>query len=345
MTIKYVDLFCGIGGFRLAADLLSQDFGGLMPVASSDFDPLCEKFYKHSFGSEELFINDVNDIKTDSTFPMQDHLVELPDFDLLLAGFPCQPFANIGHRLGLDDPRGTLIFKICDILRSYQPKMFLLENVQKLRNLGKGETLAMIVNELELAGYHTHILDLCASDFGVPQQRRRIFFCGIRKDSGKKKILPSLQSISLSDSNYPTTWHLLERDMDEDHIIPSQTRKTVLRRNIKWQGDIRIDRAISRPITATMAKWHRANQDNYFSERYIFGGEPNSDHSRDACENDVIRRISPLEGFRLQGFPDHFEKLRVKLGCRYTATYRLIGNAVPVPLAKAAMANLLQGYA
>lgn len=345
MTIRYVDLFCGIGGFRLAAGLLNHDFGGLIPVASSDSDPLCKKFYQRSFGSDELFIDDVNNIRTDLTFPTDDQLIDLPDFDLLLAGFPCQPFANIGHRLGLDDPRGTLIFKICDILRSYRPKLFVLENVQKIRHLGKGETLAKIVGELELAGYHTHILDLCASDFGVPQQRRRIFFCGVRKDTKKKGTLPTLQRTSRNNGLYPTTWHLLERSLDKDHIIPFKTRKTVLRRNIKWQGDIRIDRAISRPITATMAKWHRANQDNYFSERYIFGEKPNPDHSRDACENDIVRRISPLEGFRLQGFPDHFEQLRLNLECRYTPTYRLIGNAVPVPLAQAAISNLLEEYA
>ena len=181
MTIRYVDLFCGIGGFRLAAELLSNNFGKLEPVASSDIDPLCKKFYQKTFGSAELFIDDVNNIRTDASIPSNDQMFELPPFDLLLAGFPCQPFANIGPRSGLNDPRGTLIFKICDILKSYQPKLFVLENVQKLRNLGKGETLERIVRELELTGYHTHVLDLCASDFGVPQQRRRIFFCGIKK--------------------------------------------------------------------------------------------------------------------------------------------------------------------
>lgn len=345
MTIRYVDLFCGIGGFRLAAELLSDNFGGLEPVASSDIDPLCKKFYQKAFGSEEPFIDDVNNIRTDASIPSNDQMLELPPFDLLLAGFPCQPFANIGPRSGLDDPRGTLIFKICDILKSYQPKLFVLENVQKLRNLGKGETLERIVCELELAGYHTHVLDLCASDFGVPQQRRRIFFCGIKKGAQRRSSLPTPERLSLKDSLFPTTWHLLERDVSADHIIPPKTRNTVLRRNAKWQGDIRIDRAISRPITATMAKWHRANQDNYFSERYIFGDEPNPNHSRDASSDDIVRRITPLEGFRLQGFPDRFEQLRLGMGCKYTATYRLIGNAVPVPLARAVISNLLNEHA
>jgi DNA (cytosine-5)-methyltransferase 1 len=108
-------------------------------------------------------------------------------------------------------------------------------------------------------------------------------------------------------------------------------------------GDVNIDNHIARPITASMSKWHRANQDNYLSEKYIFGNDPYN-RPKVNLKTEKIRRITPLEGFRIQGFPDKFEKIRLDLGLSYSASYRLIGNAVPVDLVSSVVEHYISSY-
>jgi DNA (cytosine-5)-methyltransferase 1 len=110
-----------------------------------------------------------------------------------------------------------------------------------------------------------------------------------------------------------------------------------------WEGDVNIDNPIARPLTATMAKWHRANQDNYFSETYIAGTDPYKRPTVD-LETEPIRRITPLEGFRLQGFPDEYAKIASNLGLSYSTQYKLIGNALPVNLAHVVIEHFLNSY-
>lgn len=128
--------------------------------------------------------------------------------------------------------------------------------------------------------------------------------------------------------------------MPVKHIVPTGSRRTIFTRNEKWMGDLEIDRAIARPICATMGKWHRANQDNYFTEHYVFsegGVKPlRFDYLRDA-----VRRLTPLEAFRLQGFPDTFNAHYIQMGISPTPAYKTIGNAVPVDLAAEVISNLL----
>lgn len=339
--MRYVDLFSGIGGFRQAAE--TADIGGhkLSPVAWSDVDPVCARFYQEAFNtSGELYFDDVREVSRSPTRGAD----RLTGFDVLFGGFPCQPFANIGQGGGLGDPRGQLFFEIITILKRFTPSFFILENVQKLRNHDRGDTLARVIGMLDLAGYHVLAWDLCASNYGVPQQRRRLFFCGARKADFQRLEVLVPRRVDPERSAYPSTWHLLERRMPHDHLVPAGTRDTVLRRNPKWQGDLEIDRKIARPLTATMAKWHRANQDNYFSEAYVLGefaggGKPCVD-----LETVPIRRITPLEGFRLQGFPDRFDEIRRILGLKSTPAYRLIGNAVPVSMARRVIESFIGSY-
>lgn len=139
--------------------------------------------------------------------------------------------------------------------------------------------------------------------------------------------------IDLKTAKYPTTWHLLEKgEVDPKHYIPEGSRKTILTKPHNWQGDVNIDNPIARPLTATMSKWHRANQDNYFSDSYIHSLEPYVRPAID-IDNEPIRRITPLEGYRLQGFPDEYADIASELGISYSAQYKLIGNALPVDLA------------
>lgn len=344
--LRSVDLFAGIGGFRLAADRLSFK---VKTVASVEIDPRCRQLYRAVLAKEdldELAIEDVCSIFA-SESKHGPGRAKLPSFDLLMAGFPCQAFSNIGLRGGMEDPRGQLFFRILDILVHYKPTYFVLENVQKLSTIGRGSLLKEVVSHLEGAGYHVHLWDLHADRYGLPQQRRRLFFCGVSKRySRAKALLSAPPEVPRELWRYPTSWHLLERAMPPRHIVPLGTRKVILRRNPKWMGDLVVNRAIARPITATMHKWHRANQDNYYTDAYVMAERPdvavgiNPDQVGDA----PLRRITPLEGFRFQGFPDSFAKASDELSLPLATQYRMIGNAVPVDLAHSVLKHFLESY-
>jgi len=337
--MKFVDLFAGIGGFRQAAQrALGSD---ATCVAWCESDPLCQRLYRLAYrSSQEVHVDDVRRIASGKRCA-----VDLPPFDALFAGFPCQSFSNVGKRTGLNDSRGELFFDILRILNVYKPKMFVLENVQKIKTIEGGQLLERMVADLRRAGYLVNTWDMLASAYGVPQQRRRIFFSGRLQSSISDKLnLPLPDPISVEEWRYPTAWHLLENEMNPRHLIPLKTRETVLRKNPKWAGDLQIDRAIARPITASMSKWHRANQDNYYSQTYIEQGgkQPFQPPSVDWA-SEPIRRITPLEGFRLQGFPDQMVSFANSLNIAFSPLYRLIGNSVPVPMAEAAIRQTLRG--
>tara|TARA_B100000686_G_C16800296_1_gene985481 strand:- start:3517 stop:4548 length:1032 start_codon:yes stop_codon:yes gene_type:complete len=332
-TIRVFDAFSGIGGFRAGVEGAMSNERKFKFVAASDSDQLCKDFYERFYNtSNERFFDDIEKVHTSSNKTQK----ILPDFDLLLGGFPCQPFANIGKLGGLNDNRGTLIFRICDMLKFYQPKYFILENVQKIRNLGKGQTLEAIKDLLKQAGYSICLWDLCASDYGVPQQRRRMIFCGVKDIRPSEVYLSLPKKIDIEKCRYKTTWHLLEKSMPKEHIVPARTAETVFRRNIKWQGDMDINRLIARPLTATMAKWHRSNQDNYFSEDFVLAKDfEKASLAMPNPNGKPVRRITLLEGLRLQGFEDEAYHIFRDMQIKPTAGFRLIGNAIPVPMVTA----------
>lgn len=340
--IRYFDLFAGIGGFKQAADGLKNKSFDLKHVAYCEIDPQARALYTQVHGSSTQIIADAKEIRT----ARHPEGKQVCDFDMLFGGFPCQSFSNVGYRRGFEDERGQLFFTILDILDHYSPKYFVLENVQKLSTINKGNLLEEMCTALGDIGpgYHLHTWDLTASDYGLPQKRKRLFFCGIRKDAGPFRKLAPPPVVELAASRYPTTWHLLEKGgVSEKHFIPAGTRKTVLYKNPKWAGNVNIDNPIARPLTASMSKWHRANQDNYFSSAYINGSTPLSRPEVD-IDTEPVRRITPLEGFRIQGFPDHFADAAQKIGLAFSSQYRLIGNAVPVDLAYNVLKHFLNSY-
>ena len=348
ITLKYLDLFAGIGGFRIAAETSHLKDVSFSPVAYCERDRVCQEFYQKIFKKSlngEVFVDNAESIRVNNNRNNSKNIL-LPKFDLLFAGFPCQTFSNIGDRKAFGDSRGQLFFHIVKILSFYRPKYFVLENVQKISTIDKGKVLESMIKSLEDAGYHVYLWDLYADKYGLPQRRRRYFFCGVlkRKNGPKKLLLPPPET-DRKKWKYPTVWHLLERNADSRHYIPPRTRLTVLRRNPKWMGDMQIDRPTARPITATMAKWHRANQDNYYSDTYISEKNPNPSISPDIDLNkEPIRRITPLEGFRLQGFPDNFHQAGKRLKISNTSIYRLIGNAVPVNLTRQVIDHFIGSY-
>jgi len=342
-TIRFFDLFAGIGGFRIAAESLKNDKFVFKHVAYCEIDKQARELYNKVQDLDDVqIIVDAKDIKTKKN----DTGIRVNDFDILFGGFPCQSFSNVGYRKGMNDDRGQLFYNILDIIDYYNPKYFVLENVQKLSTINGG----VLLEEMTIAlkgignGYNLHVWDLIASNYGLPQNRRRIFFCGVRKDISVVKQLDPPPITDLKDSKYPTVWHLLEKDKVEDkHFIPKKTRQTVLYKNPKWQGNVNIDNLIARPLTASMSKWHRANQDNYYSVTYIEGQDPLERPVVD-IDNEPIRRITPLEGFRIQGFPDFFAAKAKEINLSVSSQYRLIGNAVPVNLASNVIKHFLFNY-
>jgi DNA-cytosine methyltransferase len=164
--MRYVELFCGVGGFRLGMDAI----GGMECVLANDFNPSACKVYKARFG--DVREGDVR--KLDSS--------EVPDHDILTAGFPCQSFSTSGKSLGFADERGNLFFEVHRILKAKNPPFVLLENVKGLLTNDKGRTIRVIIEMLSELGYHCDIALLDASAFGVPQRRVRTFILGVSPD-------------------------------------------------------------------------------------------------------------------------------------------------------------------
>ncbi len=171
--LKFIDFCAGIGGGRLGLENL-----GMECVGFSEIDKKAEKTYRLFFGEDEKNYGDCMKINVD----------ELPDFDLMIAGFPCQTFSVIGQRAGMCDPRGQVIYGLIDVMIGKNLKYFILENVKGLLNHDGGRTLRIILEELDKAGYKVYWKLTNSLQHGVPQMRERIYFVGIRKDLIKKDI-------------------------------------------------------------------------------------------------------------------------------------------------------------
>lgn len=166
-NIKFVDFCAGIGAGRLGLQNL-----GLSCVGFSEIDKYAERTYREFFGQEEKNHGDL----------MKINPADLPDFDLMIAGFPCQSFSVIGQRKGMNDHRGQIIYGLIKIMNAKNLPYFILENVKGLVNHEGGKTLKVILEELDKAGYKVYHRVLNSLDYGVPQMRERIYFVGIRKD-------------------------------------------------------------------------------------------------------------------------------------------------------------------
>jgi len=172
-NIKFIDFCAGIGGGRIGLENL-----GMRCVGFSEIDRSSVKTYREFFGEEEKNHGDLMKVNFD----------DLPDFDLMIAGFPCQTFSVIGKRTGMQDRRGQIIFGLIDIMKAKNLKYFILENVKGLLNHGTGESMKIILDALDEAGYKVFWKLVTSLDYGVPQMRERIYFVGIRKDLVKNDI-------------------------------------------------------------------------------------------------------------------------------------------------------------
>ncbi|MDG4945720.1 DNA cytosine methyltransferase [Weeksellaceae bacterium KMM 9713] len=342
-TLRHLELFAGIGGFRKAIDLYSNDNNIISKcVGFSENDKFAIKTYKSNFDtSSEVEIGDIKDFTCDVA-----NIKSLPDFDLLTGGFPCQPFSMMGKQKGLDDSRGNIFYNIIDILLVKKPKYVLLENVRNIKSHDKGRTYKEIVRSLEDdAGYKVFSDIFNTSDFGLPQNRRRVFFFAIRKDIFKNPIV--FESDVIKDANvhlkkstsletYKNVLDkLLEERVDEKYYLSERIKPTILSNGTKnFKSKSEINQLIARPLTATMVKMHRACQDNYYSDEFLKHPNPieylEKDIPKEVQAKHRIRKLTPLEALKLQGFDDSFYLKATKAGVSNHQLYKQAGNAVSV---------------
>ncbi|MSC86290.1 DNA (cytosine-5-)-methyltransferase [Eubacterium sp. am_0171] len=294
--MKILSLFSGIGGLDSGFESV-----GFKVVWANDFDKYAVETYRANYKSK-IVLGDINEIDVN----------DLPDFDVLIGGFPCQPFSMMGAELGFEDTRGTLFFRIAEIIKhridiGKRPKAVILENVRTLRTHDKGKTFKTIKNVLENElGFVVFDDILNTADYGLPQTRNRTYIvCFSNQDI--EFSFPKKKELKL------TLQDLLEEKVDDKYFLSERILPTILSNGTGgYKAKSEIDLKIARPLCATMAKMHRACQDNYVTQE------------------GRVRRLTPRECARLQGFKDSFV-----IPVSDSQAYKQFGNAVSVSVAKA----------
>lgn len=304
--IRFIDLFCGIGGFRFGLEDAAARIGAeTQCVFSSDIDKSCQDAYEGNFGHRP--IGDITKVREN----------DVPDHDLLLAGFPCQAFSIMGHRRGFDDTRGTLFFDIARILKEKQPTAFVLENVKTLKGHQGGRTLGRILETLDELGYTVDYRIFNALDFGLPQKRERIWIVGHRSKSFQFRWPePKFKMKPLAS--------ILEKKVPKKFTASAHIRK---RRMDAMAGR----KAVSPSI------WHE-NKAGHISA-YPYSCALRAGASYNYLLVDGKRRLTPREMLRLQGFPERFKCVVTE-----SQTRKQAGNSLPVNVAREVIANLLPIY-
>ena len=292
----FIDLFSGIGGFRIAL----QNVGGKC-VFSSDVDKWANETYFQNFG--EYPKGDIYEIFAE----------DIPDHDILCGGFPCQPFSIAGRRLGFADTRGNLFFEIERILKEKRPKAFILENVKGLINHNKGNTFATIKNSLIELGYNIYYKVLNSKDFGIPQNRERIFIIGFK---GQKPDFRFPEKKTKSNA-----LHLLYKNI-KGHDISEIASKHIDKHLLNYKK--RINENF--PLFATEIRPSRCVFRNDGASPCLTAKMGTGGNNVPVLVNEK-RKLSVKECLRLQGFPDNF-----KIKPNNSQSYKQIGNSVTVPL-------------
>lgn len=311
---EFIDLFAGIGGMRLAFESMGGEC-----VFSSEIDKFCKQTYFKNFG--EVPEGDITKIEAS----------EIPDHDILVAGFPCQPFSIAGvskkRSLGkedgfLDQTQGTLFFDIARILKEKRPKAFLLENVKNLKSHDKGKTFRVICETLEEMGYNITSNVLDGKHF-VPQHRERIFIVGIHESYETKKpfAFPKLPEATHKVKD------ILEKDVSEKYTLSDKLwnylQDYAAKHKAKGNG-FGFGKVDLNGITRTLsARYYKDGSEILIPQ-----------------ENKNPRRLTPRECARLQGFPEDFQ-----IVVSDTQAYRQFGNSVTVPLITAIAQELTETLA
>lgn len=301
-----IDLFAGIGGTRLGFHLTGQT----KSVFSSEIDSFAVKTYRANFGDQPH--GDITQIAE----------TDIPDHDILVGGFPCQAFSQAGKKLGFEDTRGTLFFEIARILQAKRPKAFLLENVRNLLSHDHGHTYEVIENTLKELDYDVNLLVYKAKDFGVPQNRERIYIVGFDKRTvlNYSNFTPPVPPCSKT-----SVGAILEKNVDEKYTISDelwqghQRRKVENKKNGKGFGYTLFDE--NSPYTNTIsARYYKDGSEILIKQA-----------------NNNPRKLTPREAARLQGFPDNYI-----IPVSDTQAYKQFGNSVAVPVIHAIAKEMLK---
>lgn len=289
--LKFIDLFAGIGGMR-------QGFedDNTICVFSSEWDKFSQKTYEANYG--EIPYGDITEIKEK----------DIPEHDVLLAGFPCQPFSSIGKREGfMHETQGTLFFDVLRIIKHHRPKMFLLENVQGLLTHDSGNTMRVIVASLNELGYSVSYKVLDAQNFGLPQVRKRVIIVGFDNNLNITNFnIPEGQ-----ESNVPIGKFLEENPTG--YSISKHLQSSYLFKKDDGRPQL-IDKNSDIQVKTLVASYHKIQR---LTGTFVKGGETG------------IRLLSQLECKRIMGFPDDFI-----IPVSRTQMYRQFGNSVAIPMIK-----------
>lgn len=302
-----IDLFAGIGGTRLGFHQTER----VKSVFSSEIDKFAAKTYKANYGEAphgDITMIDEKDI---------------PNHNILVAGFPCQAFSQAGKKLGFDDTRGTLFFDVARIIQEKKPDAFLLENVKNLKTHDNGRTFTVIMETLENLGYETYSMLYKARDFGAPQNRERIYLVGFNREK-----VPNYDNFELPipthQDNETRVGNILEEEVIDKYTISDKL----------WEGHQRRKREHKKKGNGF--GYTLFNEDspytNTLSARYY------KDGSEILIEQEGRnpRKITPREAARLQGFPEEFI-----IPVSDTQAYKQFGNSVCVYTIKAIADNII----
>lgn len=297
--MTFIDLFAGLGGFRLALESL-----GAKCVYSSECNKQVKEVYKKNFG--ELPDGDITKVDEKA----------IPNHDILCAGFPCQAFSISGKQLGFEDTRGTLFFDVARIVKEKNPKVVFMENVKNFKNHDSGNTLKVVKSTMEELGYNFYFQVLSASDYGIPQKRERIYMVCIRKDIEKRQfeypisepLKVHVEDVLLKDNREIEQLYVERKDTiynKEDNVYSDRPIKLGIV-NKGGQGE-RIYSTKGVAITLS------SNGGGAFSKTggYLTNGKP--------------RRLHPRECARLMGFPESYQ-----LDESNNQAYKQLGNSVVI---------------
>jgi len=307
---KLVDLCCGIGGIRLGFEKYSE----FETAFANDIDKNCKIVYDTNFASTKLTLNDINSLNK-KDFP--------PKFDILTAGFPCQSFSIAGKRLGFNDYRGNVFFRIARIIKTYKPSCILLENVKNLESHDGGKTFKIIKNTLEKMGYHIKHKILNTKDYtSIPQNRERIFIIGFlsKKSYDHFNFPKPISKIS----SFKT---LLETNVDKKYHY---TDKKIFN---KIKNEITSDKYIYQ-YRRYYVRCNKKGMCPTLTANMGTGGH----NVPLILQNGVIRKFTPRECFNFQGFPSSYI---LPTNVSDAQLYKQAGNSVSVPIIEKMAKNIL----
>ena len=333
MGAKFFDAFSGVGGFRLGFEA-----EGFECVGWSEIDKFASKLYRHYFNDDRNF-GDITKIDPE----------ELPDFDVITAGVPCQPFSIAGKRKGLADPRGMPLWRaLFRIIKHKKPRVVVIENVKGLLSSNGGRDFAWVLVQMAELGYDVEWMVLNSKDFGVPQNRERVYIVGYTGGDGRPKVFP-LREDEKAYYQPPAGKRKVQAVPDTSNTLRARYYKIGNEEPyvVQWRRSyVRTfkDPHTSPTLTANMGTGG-LNMPILVYLSHTVGNMKQRVQARDTAwtldtsgtkfgildpHTLEIRKITPLEAFRLQGFPDDIVREARKIGISDTQLYKMAGNAVTV---------------